>query len=376
MLMLELNQLEKACLDTNSRGLEIEKTIALSQLPDDTPASPHPTALIALRETGACTFTLSNTLFELDYPGHYCRQIKSVALSIPAVIGPYEHLKATLTQQSNSILLRPDAAALQVSPNADAVELDPASLSVRTGWRSQQQIAISSGVNDSGMFQLNFGDERYWPFEGTGARSTWVLEIPRATNTVDLATVSDALVHLRYTARFDGTLRQSVENVLKNQRGYTLISLRPEQSTAWHRFLNPNAGTREHELTVSITPALLPSNATAYTIEEILVKCHLDSVALPLGADLGLSLKPGSADVLNLAFRLSTVARGVPANGSAFGEWRLTVDRRTIPPELRRQRPDGTNISEDIGGAGHYLLDPDKLKNLELVLVHTGVLRA
>ena len=89
MLMLELAQLEKAALDGNARSLEIEKTIPLSQLPDDTAASPYPTALIALRETGACEFTLSNTLFEQDYPGHYARQIKTVALSVPAVIGPY-----------------------------------------------------------------------------------------------------------------------------------------------------------------------------------------------------------------------------------------------------------------------------------------------
>ncbi len=97
-LMLELNQLEKAYLDSNNRSLEIEKTIPLSQLADDTVNSPYPTALTALKETGACEFTLTNTLFELDYPGHYCRQIKSIALSIPAVIGPYEQLRAMLTQ--------------------------------------------------------------------------------------------------------------------------------------------------------------------------------------------------------------------------------------------------------------------------------------
>ena len=255
------------------------------------------------------------------------------------------------------------------------MELDPNSLSVRTGWRAQQQIALSSGVNDSGVFQLDFGDERYLPFEGTGARSSWRFEIPRATNTVDLATVSEALVHLRYTARFDGGLRQSVENAFRNQRGYTLISLRPEQSTAWHRFLHPNAGAPEHELTLAITPALLPPNASQYRIDEIVVKVDLRSVAFPLPADLPLALTPGAADPLNLAFRVSSVARSVPVNGSAFGQWRLAVDRRAVPPPLRRRRPDGTTLTEDIGGVPHYQLDPDRLRNIEIVLAHTGVLR-
>jgi hypothetical protein len=111
MLMLELNRLEKAYLEADN-GFEIERTIPLSQLADDTVGSSYPTALIALKETGACEFTLSNTLLELDYPGHYCRQIKSVALTIPAVIGPYQNLKATLTQTSNRILIRPDTSGI------------------------------------------------------------------------------------------------------------------------------------------------------------------------------------------------------------------------------------------------------------------------
>jgi hypothetical protein len=34
-----------------------------------------------------------------------------------------------------------------------------------------QSIATSHAQNDSGMFELNFRDERYLPFEGAGAIS-------------------------------------------------------------------------------------------------------------------------------------------------------------------------------------------------------------
>ncbi len=246
---------------------------------------------------------------------------------------------------------------------------------MRTDWRSHQQIALSTGVGDSGVFQLNFGDERYLPFEGTGTVSSWRLEIPRRTNTIDLGTISDVVVQIRYTARSDGALRQAVQNALTTQRGMTYIALRPEQSTAWHRFLNPAAGVAQHELRFSIIPSMLPLNAQQYTISEILLKCDV-TVPLPLSADLPLVLKPGGADAINLVYRLSAVAGGAPANGSAFGDWTLTVDRQTIPSELRRKRPDGTSIAESIGGQNHYLLDADRFQNVQLVLIHSGLLRA
>jgi hypothetical protein len=79
---------------------------------------------------------------------------------------------------------------------------------------------------------------------------------------------------------------------------------------------------------------------------------------------------------MNLVFRLSPVAGGAPANGSAFGEWTITIDRTAIPAELRRRQSDGTSVVERIGGNNHYVLDPDRFENLQLVLIHRGFLRA
>jgi len=39
-------------------------------------------------------------------------------------------------------------------------------------------IITSSGTNDSGMFETNLRDERFLPFEGAGAISTWTLTLP------------------------------------------------------------------------------------------------------------------------------------------------------------------------------------------------------
>jgi hypothetical protein len=66
--------------------------------------------------------------------------------------------------------------------------------------RASQQIALSSGMDDDGMFTLNFDDERYLPFEGTGAVSNWNLRFSRHTPEL-LASLNDVIVRVSYTAK-------------------------------------------------------------------------------------------------------------------------------------------------------------------------------
>ena len=59
-----------------------------------------------------------------------------------------------------------------------------------------QSIVTSSGSNDTGMFETNLRDERFLPFEGAGAESTWKLELPATFRQFDYDTVSDVILHL------------------------------------------------------------------------------------------------------------------------------------------------------------------------------------
>ena len=63
-----------------------------------------------------------------------------------------------------------------------------------------------SGQNDSGLFETNLRDERYLPFEGAGAISQWRLRLPTTFPAFDHDTITDVILHLRYTAR-DGRER-------------------------------------------------------------------------------------------------------------------------------------------------------------------------
>jgi hypothetical protein len=202
-LMFGLNQLEKAYIEGNERKLEIEKTISLRQLlgKDNYDKDKFDN----LKSDGIWDFDLTEELFDRDFPGHYCRQIKTISISIPAVVGPYENIKATLTQLSDKILLKPDLKAVNYLLVNKQGSTRPDTSILRSSWRRNQKIALSKGVNDTGLFELNFRDERYLPFEGTGAISTWELsllpsKLSDQNSNIDSQSLSDVIINLSYTA--------------------------------------------------------------------------------------------------------------------------------------------------------------------------------
>lgn len=194
-LKLNLVRMSTAYLQHTPRELEISKTVSLRHRLIETAASPddaekqppsgktwadHKATLVA---NGTLYFDLTPALFDEDYPGHTLRRIKHISVSLPATLGPYEDIKAMLTQTSNELHM-PDG-------------------SFRKDWRAHQQIALSRGLDDNGLLTLNFdNDPRYLPFEYTGAVSSWSLIFPQpALQKRLLESISDIILHVRYTAR-------------------------------------------------------------------------------------------------------------------------------------------------------------------------------
>ena len=204
-LIADLGRLEKAYVDNNQRYLEIQKIVSLKEL--------SITALEQLVKTGTCRISLMEQLYDRDFPGHYNRKIKSVSITIPAIVGPYQSIKATLVQQSNKVVTQPNLNTVKYLVSNEKGQA-PGNNSLRINWRPNQQIAISKASGDTGLFELNFNDERYLPFEGTGAVSDWELSIPQATNAFDLSTISDVIMYINYTAQDGGVeFAQQVSNL-------------------------------------------------------------------------------------------------------------------------------------------------------------------
>ncbi|GAA3249872.1 neuraminidase-like domain-containing protein [Dactylosporangium siamense] len=251
-LRLALNQMEKAYLDGNVRPLQCTKTVSLAQL--------DPIALRDLLETGECVFHLSEKLFDDDYPGHYARRISSLAVTIPAVTGPYQNLHATLTQLANQVVLRPDPNAVDFLLGGTTATLPPAGV-LRTDWRVNQQIALSHGLGDTGVLDTA-GDGRLLPFEGTGAVSTWRLRMPPQSNHFDFDTVSDVIVTLQYQARDGGARFRDQVLRLPGMAVYTgsvRLPLAQVYSSQWYEFLHvPPADPRRQVLRFALADLVPP----------------------------------------------------------------------------------------------------------------------
>jgi hypothetical protein len=241
-LYLDVKRMEMAYHDNNRRELELTRHVSLRQL--------DPLALLALRTTGSCTVTVPEWLYDRDCPGHYMRSIKSVNLSVAAVLGSLTSLDCTLSLQGSTVRVSPLLANGVYA--RDTTQADDRFIDY---FGATDVIVTSSGTNDAGMFETNLRDERFLPFEGAGAISTWNLSLPAQLRPFDYTTISDVILHIRYTARNAGEplASQATKELTAmfdtaGQSGQALLfCLRYDFPTEWSAFAN---GTGDFEVTL------------------------------------------------------------------------------------------------------------------------------
>ncbi|MFN8395513.1 MAG: LamG-like jellyroll fold domain-containing protein [Bacteroidia bacterium] len=362
-LNLSLSQMESAFVTNARRPLHVRKTYSLRQQ--------NPVALLQLLETGQCRFELSELLYDLDFPGQYNRKIKTLSVSIPAVVGPYQNIHATLTQTHNTVVTKPSVAAVEYlcGQTADM----PLDGSIRSNWAPGQQIVISTGVNDSGVFQVNLDDPQYLPFEGTGAVSGWALSIPQAANGFPLRSISDVILSVEYTAQDGGlnyrnALTSSIRG-LSSYDGMLYLSLKQLFGGAWFNFLS------SHNLPIEIVQQMFAANLnpSSITLGNASGEAYLYPIVAE-GIDLGTALQAMSLQDLSGPSGNSTPAQpwtnGYPYNVSIAGT--------NAPVPLSGKA--NWNIAATID-PGSALLLPDTAKinpaawlDLVLVLPYSGTL--
>lgn len=194
--LLSLQQMEAAFLKWDKRTLQVRKTASLRTLeptlfshikqllaPDDqavVQGAGTQAVVVQLENNNlALTFNLQNLNIQGDYPSSLnlgnSRSIKTLSVTLPALLGPYENVQALLRYNGTSLL--PDGC---------------------------KAVALSHGLDDSGQFQLDFNDGQYLPFEGLPVdQGAFSLVFPNATSSQQamLLSLSDIILHISYTIR-------------------------------------------------------------------------------------------------------------------------------------------------------------------------------
>lgn len=232
-IQMALRRMEKSYMDKNFRQYELSKHISLKQ---------HaPFEFLKLKESGKCVISLPESLFNQDYPSHYLRRIKSVSLTIPCIVGPYVGVHCKLTLISNKTRIKP----ILICGSDDCCECNDSGYNeiagdtrFRNRYGAKDAIATSTGQNESGMFELNFRDERYLHFEYEGVISNWCIELPLENNYFDMHSVADVVMHINYIAKEGGEIlgraaKSDCIHYLPGD-GKKIFDLKSDFSNQWH----------------------------------------------------------------------------------------------------------------------------------------------
>lgn len=360
-LMQDLRGIERRYMETNYRKMEIDQAFSLAQI--------DPNALLTLKTTGECEFSIPEFYFDIFYPGQYNRRVKSARLTVPCITGPYTNISTNLTLTGSQIRKEPDSGTDKL------IEVPP----TRT-----VSIATSTAQNDSGVFNLDFRDERYMPFEGAGAISTWRLTLPKNFKTFDYDSINDVILHISYTADFDEIYRKEVEEVnqlletelsngtIKLSRAF---SLRQEFSQNFHRLLhNPVGTTTTIELGGQHFPLFLQGRILNISSAKMIIQfdksAFLDSTGkLPAAVAGSLAIEASANGSGSAAIDFSSTGNSdllmVDIDTTIFNHFNPSKER----VELNFTVSDSGNFSPNNASPGDVsALDDNKIKDINLLI--------
>lgn len=392
-LHYDLKRMDVAYLDQNKREYEITKHISL--------VLHNPLALIALKETGQCEVELPEALFDADYPGHYMRRLKSVSLTIPCVVGPYTSINCTLTLLSSKTRINSNAETYAEQKEGQVI----------SNFGAIQSITTSHAQNDSGTFEQNFRDERYLPFEGAGAVSRWRIDMPKDTNAFDFNTLSDVVLHLKYTAREGGDiLKEAAKDAMQDAIAdaakaplMRLFSAKHEFPTEWYSFLHPVDPASAEENIVQRLPLALAKERFPFqfrgktiTIKQVEMFLKLKNGQLEdektytetyaAGAPLTVFLTPpNNATVYKKLESATTFLNGIPYTVMGVSSevknpsnWVIEIKARVEDDDDKVEDDNDDEIAieplppflqqtVEVDGVDHFRLNPEVIEDIYIV---------
>lgn len=315
-LQTDLSTLEHTRLSVTRRKLELTRTLSMAQL---CPIELEQFKLGAGRlafSTAMGTIdpvapenAYSLELFDREFPGQYMRLIKSVKVTVIALIPPHEGIRASLY---NSGLSR-----VVVGPPFDEGFRE---VTVR---RNPERVALSSPFQANGLFNLDYRDDLLLPFEGSGVATDWVFELPKAANRFDFRTIADVLITIEYTALDSTTYRQEVVQRLDPSISADRpFSFRHQFADAWYDLHHPELAEAPQgpmQVSFATRPEDFPPNVSELRIAHVtLYIARKPGVTEEVAVELHFSGESGASAVGGSAATVNGVAGTRQGNSGAW----------------------------------------------------------
>jgi hypothetical protein len=158
----------------------------------------------------------------------------------------------------------------------------------------------------------------FLPIGGAGAENTWKLELPGSFRQFDYETISDVILHLRYTAR-DGAVGlksaavKTLKGTLNDDTGVPLsrlFSLRHEFPSEWQRLMRAPAASESDPVTRAVDLSIIKARFPFYLAPATLQTVTVAVVVVPIAAVTATGKPPASFG--NLAFSLTAGKQSPP----------------------------------------------------------------
>jgi len=324
-LYLGLKQLETANCEKPGYDFEVSKSISLRQL--------NPFALIKLRETGSCEFSVPEVLHDMDRSGDILRRVKSISFRMPCTLGPCTSLNCTIRLLEHKFRWNNTRPSQYVENTDDG---DDRFMTVNVPVAA---VAISSLEEESGVFEPTFHGERYLPIEGAGAICKLGMELPNEFRQFDYDTITDVIIRMRYTSvdggeKLKAAAAKSVMDYVKMEEGvsqedglFAAFDLKHDFPTEWYSANHPLAGATQRVLTIDKLSEKLPFFTKGRKVQATNVYLFISASPLPAvtasqnGSDLGLSSAGQSVGTMTVL-----VANDV---GTAMDSLQITIGDTT-----------------------------------------------
>jgi hypothetical protein len=229
--------------------------------------------------------------------------------------------------------------------------------------RDAEEVALTSPINATGLFELTPTSDMLLPFEGSGVDMRWEFSLPKGANLFDYQTIADVLVTINYTALDSAAYRDQVIRTLNARRmAYSRsISFRQQLPDQWYDLHNPDQTAHPLVVTFETAQSDFAPNLSDLKLTDLVLFIP-QANGTNFEAKVVLSFQPtGAAAAITAS--ATTIEGAINTRKSSSASWAVFKGRKPLGQWT-------LDLSQDANIRKH--LNEDDVEDFLFVMSYTG----